>query len=246
MKLYTIGDSWTYGWGLPGPNKYKVDKKDAWPTLLSQEFNCELINEAWGGGPNDWMFRKTVEWVCKQDNLDNVIVIVGWVEPNRREEASDGDISVITNFISPHDMKQYKPFFEYHNDELAHYKSICYMVTLQEFLKSKNIKYLFFQPWYDLLGIVDAPKNFFSFPVENIKNIIEKIDQKYCIGPVSGFRSSKEWMRFIHHREGTVFGNIYEALIGNVGKWRGDHPMEEHHKIMCEVIKEKLLEIYNV
>ena len=245
-KLYTIGDSWTYGWGLPGPNKYKVDKKDAWPTLLSQEFNCELINEAWGGAPNDWMFRKTVEWVCKQDNLDNVIVIVGWVEPNRREEASGGDISLITNFISPHDTKQYKPFFEHHNDELAHYKSICYMVTLQEFLKSKNIKYLFFQPWYDLLGIVDAPKYFFSFPVENIKNIIEKIDQKYCIGPVSGFRSSKEWMRFIHHCEGTAFGNNYEALIGNVGKWRGDHPMEEHHKIMCEVIKEKLLEIYNV
>ena len=257
-KLYTIGDSWTYGWGLSGPNKYKVDKKDAWPTLLSQEFNCELINAAWGGGSNDWMFRKTIEWVCSQDNLDEVIVIVGWVEPNRRESSTTEKLDLNTDykgaileiipndepgFISPHDEQiQYK----YHNDELAHYKSICYMVALQEFLKSKNIKYLFFQPWYDLLGIVDAPKNFFSFPVENIKNIIEKIDQKYCIGPVSGFRSSKEWMRFIHHREGTIFGNIYEALIGNVGKWRGDHPMEEHHKIMCEVIKEKLLEIYNV
>ena len=245
-KLYTIGDSWTYGWGLPGPHIPGRNKEHAWPTLLSQEFNCELINEAWGGAPNDWMFRKTVEWVCKQDNLDNVIVIVGWVEPSRREEASGGDISLITNFISPHDTKQYKPFLEYHNDELAHYKSICYVVALQEFLKSKNIKYLFYQPWYDLLGIVDAPKNFFSFPVENIKNIIEKIDQKYCIGPVSGFRSSKEWMRFIHHREDTVFGNIYEALFGNVGKWRAAHPTEEHHKIMCEVIKEKLLEIYNV
>ena len=245
-KLYTIGDSWTYGWALPGPHIPGRNKEHAWPTLLSQEFNCELINEAWGGAPNEWMFRKTIEWVCSQDNLDDVIVIVGWVEPNRREEASGGDISLITNFISPHDTKQYKPFLEYYNDELAHYKSICYVVALQEFLKSKNIKYLFYQPWYDLLGIVDAPKNFFSFPVENIKNIIEKIDQKYCIGPVSGFRSSKEWMRFIHHREGTIFGNIYEALIGNVGKWRGDHPMEEHHKIMCEVIKEKLLEIYNV
>ena len=202
-KLYTIGDSWTYGWGLPGPHIPGRNKEHAWPTLLSQEFNCELINEAQG-------------------------------------------IPHIHGFISPHDPKEYKPFLEYHNDELAHYKSICYMVALQEFLKSKNIKYLFFQPWYDLLGIVDAPKNFFSFPVENIKNIIEKIDQKYCIGPVNGFTSSKKWMKFIHLREGTLFGNIYEVLTGNIGKWRMDHPMKEHHKIMYEVIKEKLLEIYDV
>jgi hypothetical protein len=82
--------------------------------------------------------------------------------------------------------------------------------------------------------------------VENIKNIIEKIDQKYCIGPVSGFRSSKEWMRFILQREGTLFGNIYETLTGRVGKWFLGHPNIEHHEIMYEVIKEKLLEIYDV
>ncbi|MBT7557657.1 hypothetical protein HN615_12125 [Candidatus Woesearchaeota archaeon] len=245
-KLYTIGDSWTYGWGLPGPHIPGRNKEHAWPTLLSQEFNCELINEAWGGAPNEWMFRKTVEWVCNQDNLDDVIVIVGWVEPNRREEVLG--IPHVHGFISPHEPKEYKPFLEYHNDELAHYKSICYMVALQEFLKSKNIKYLFYQPWYDLLGIVDAPKTLisFSFPVDGIKNIIEKIDQKYCIGPVNGFTSSKEWMNFILQREGTLFGNIYETLTGNVGKWRADHPNIEHHEIMYEVIKEKLLEIYDV
>jgi hypothetical protein len=184
-----------------------------------------------------------------------VIVIVGWVEPNRREEFMEEKRikQPHSSFISPHDtptsIEHYKGRLfplNLFNDELAHYKSICYMVTLQEFLKSKNIKYLFFQPWYDLLGIVDAPKKLISFPVGDMKNIIEKIDQKYCIGPVNGFTSSKEWMRFIHHREGTLFGNIYEALIGNVGKWRMDHPMEEHHKIMYEVIKEKLLEIYDV
>ena len=32
----------------------------------------------------------------------------------------------------------------FYSDELSHYKSICYMVSLQEFLKSKNVKYLFF------------------------------------------------------------------------------------------------------
>ena len=97
-KLYTIGDSWTYGWDLPGSNDYKVHKKGAWPTLLAREFNCELINAAWGGGSNDWMFRKTIEWVCSQDNLDEVIVIVGWVEPNRRESSTTEKLDLNTDY----------------------------------------------------------------------------------------------------------------------------------------------------
>ena len=36
-KLYTIGDSWTYGDELENP------ETECYPYLLSQEFNCELI-----------------------------------------------------------------------------------------------------------------------------------------------------------------------------------------------------------
>ena len=123
-KLYTIGDSWTYGWDLPGSNDYKVHKKDAWPTLLAREFNCELINEAWGGAPNDWMFRRTIEWVCQQKSFDDTAVIVGWSEPNRREENFNPVV---------YGTKLWEKVIEYfYNDELAHYKSVCYMVTLKK------------------------------------------------------------------------------------------------------------------
>ena len=37
-RLYTIGDSWTYGHDLENP------KEQSWPTLLSREFDCELID----------------------------------------------------------------------------------------------------------------------------------------------------------------------------------------------------------
>ena len=80
MKLYTIGDSWTYGDELVNP------KEESWPSVLSKELDCELVNDAQCGGPNDWMFRRTIEWVCQQKSLDNTIVIVAWSEPNRREE----------------------------------------------------------------------------------------------------------------------------------------------------------------
>ena len=49
-KFYTIGDSWTYGDELENP------ETECYPYLLSQSFNCELINKAICGGPNDWMF----------------------------------------------------------------------------------------------------------------------------------------------------------------------------------------------
>jgi hypothetical protein len=166
-RLYTIGDSWTYGHDLENP------KEQSWPTLLSREFDCELMNNAENGGSNDWVFRKTVEWVSEHKNFDDTIVIVAWSEPNRREENYEfyngsrlaGD--KIEQFI----------FNELHNDDLAHYKSISYIVTLQEFLKSKNIKYLFFQPWYDLVGW------------HGYYRVIKQIDKKYCIGPfVEGYK----------------------------------------------------------
>ena len=242
-KLYTIGDSWTYGDELENP------ETECYPYLLSQSFNCELINKAICGGPNDWMFRKTIEWVCSQENLDGVAIIVGWSSVNRREEnykiyhgayQDDG----IDKFI----------FTKLYNDELAHYKSICYMVTLQEFLKSKNIKYLFFQPWYDILGcesnlIVgrNQKKKFRNWLSEDnsegkgysdkleIGNMIENIDKKHCIGPlVTGYKEEYSARK--------IMSGIYGRKKDGKKKM---HPNKNDHKVMCEFIKEKLIELYS-
>ena len=79
-RLYTIGDSWTYGDELDNP------REESWPSVLSKDLGCKLINDGQSGAPNDWMFRKTIEWVSCQENLDDTILIVAWSEPNRREE----------------------------------------------------------------------------------------------------------------------------------------------------------------
>ena len=245
-RLYAIGDSWTYGDELESP------ETQSYTYLLSQEFDCKLINKSVCGGPNDWMFRKTIEWVGSQKNYDDIVVIIGWSSVNRREEnykiyhgayQDDG----IDKFI----------FTKLYNDELAHYKSICYMVTLQEFLKSKNIKYLFFQPWYDILGcekkliLSRKQQKKFSWLLKNsdikdyeeycyskdltIGNIIKEIDKKYCIGPlVSGYE--KEY-------------NVKKIMSGVYGR-RNDgfpkmHPNKNDHKIICDFLKEKIIELYS-
>ena len=134
MILYTIGDSWTFGDELKNP------QKESYPYLLSQKLNCELVNDAVCGGPNDWMFRKTIEWVCSRDNLDDVIIIVGWSSVNRREE----NYKIYHGAYQDDEIDSFI-FSKLSNTELEHYKSVCYMVSLQEFLKSKKVKYLFYQ-----------------------------------------------------------------------------------------------------
>jgi len=230
MKLYTIGDSWTYGDELVNP------KKDSWPSVLSKDLGCELINEAAPASSNDWMFRKTIEWVCTQNDVSDTLIIVGWSEPNRREENYQFLIYGKTLW-----RKLMKYFF---NNELAHYKSICYMVALQEFLKSRNIKYLFFQPWYDIFGSEnklqesrDKKTKWLSHEKDEyqaqcyqdeltIGNIIKKLDKKNIIGPsIKNYRQEY---------------NSYE-ISNREGK---NHPTKEEHKIMSKFIKEKILEVY--
>ena len=79
-RLYSIGDSWTNGHELENPIT------ECYPYLLAQRLGCELVNDALPAASNDWMFRKTVEWICKQENTEDCIVIVGWSIPSRREE----------------------------------------------------------------------------------------------------------------------------------------------------------------
>ena len=80
MILYTIGDSWTYGTELENP------KEECYPYLLSKKLECDLVNEAQPAASNDWMFRKSIEWITKNDISNIHTFIVGWSHFNRREE----------------------------------------------------------------------------------------------------------------------------------------------------------------
>jgi hypothetical protein len=132
-KLYVVGDSWFV---------------NSWPDLLASNLDLKLINEAVEGSSNDWIFRKCIEWISCQEKLDDVFIIVGVTSPHRREE----------NFNNYHPGKIYENdkisnfIYKYlYNNELQHYKSVSYLIALQNLFISKNIKYLFFDPWYDIL-----------------------------------------------------------------------------------------------
>ena len=239
MILYTIGDSWTFGDELKNP------EKESYPYLLSQKLNCKLVNDAVCGGPNDWMFRKTIEWVCSQDNLDNVIIIVGWSSVNRREE----NYKIYHGAYQDDEIDSFI-FSKLSNTELEHYKSVCYMVSLQEFLKSKKVKYLFYQPWYDIVNCEkelselrkqqDKMKWLFKDDVRNrydkscytdeltIGKIIDKVDSKHLV--TTPALDVKRIMSGVYGRTNSGYPKM--------------HPNNTDHKSICKMLLLRLTELY--
>lgn len=77
--LYTCGCSCTVGDDL------KRRYIDAWPSLLSKKLNYMLINEADTGVSNKYIYRKTLNYILKNKDHKNLLVIIGWTNDNRIE-----------------------------------------------------------------------------------------------------------------------------------------------------------------
>ena len=179
--LYTIGDSWTYGYGLDNP------KTECYPYLLSQKLGCDLINEGLPAASNDWMFRKSIEWILKNDISKLELFIVGWSFPWRREEnfsfyhggdpkserksyAHGPDGEPISKWISEN-------LFD---ERLSYIKTFTYIYTLQEILKSKKINYLFYYPFDDFFIQDDIYEKTIK---SDVHDIYLQIDMDKCVGP---------------------------------------------------------------
>jgi len=174
--LYTIGDNFTYGTDL---GNHEIE---CYPYLLSKKLGCELVNEALPSASNDWMFRKSIEWIASNDVIKVHTFIVGWSHPDRREEHFEfyhggplkesqrhrGRNSHISDYISIY----------LYDARLSSIKSFIYIYTLQEILKKNNINYLFVFPQFNELTQDEwYEKNIKS----HVHNIYLKIDQRYIL-----------------------------------------------------------------
>jgi len=213
--LYTIGDSWTYGYKLEDP------KTECYAHLLAKKLGCDLINEAEPAASNDWMFRKSIDWIIKNNTSDIHTFIVGWSNFNRREEhfkfyhggefddmvATRGDGDPMEVIIS-------KTFANY---RLQAIKSFTYMYTLQEILKKNNINYIFYLPWEDLL----LQDEWYDIKIKkDVHDIYLQIDKDCCIGPLDRFSKNlhpdkvehkfmaKQLYEFIVRRENEIYSTL--------------------------------------
>ena len=132
MIMYVNGCSHTAG--------HCVEREYTWPVLLSKYFkNTKLTNDAKTGAANDYIFHKSLESINQliQSNQKPDLVIIQWSGPNRRTHCRPDEIMV---FVNPVDNIEYHLKFE----PMGSMHTIHYMFCMQEFLKSNNINYLFF------------------------------------------------------------------------------------------------------
>ena len=88
--LYTNGCSWTYGEELgdqSDPNEQSYKFYNTWPWHVAQQYNIpQLVNDARGGGSNDRIYRKTVDFIRNTKvKHSELAIIVAWTSAERTE-----------------------------------------------------------------------------------------------------------------------------------------------------------------
>jgi hypothetical protein len=140
--IYCNGCSFTEAYNLAG---------QGWPSALGQLLNQPVVNQAAGGGSNDRIYRTTIEY-CNTQHPE--YVVIGWTNLVRNEllhakgtyvrlapwtllseecELTD-DLTHIHKFWGQEMCNEYINF-----RNLVHY-----ILHLQDYFKSKQIKYKFF------------------------------------------------------------------------------------------------------
>ena len=92
--LYCNGDSFTWGTGIGNLyhspmfeyNDFKKARLEhSWPGQLSKLTDCDFINDAWAGGSNDRIVRRTKKFINEIEDCAKVKVIIGWSTALRTE-----------------------------------------------------------------------------------------------------------------------------------------------------------------
>jgi hypothetical protein len=140
MLLYTVGDSFTYGYELENP------KKHAWPVLLANRLGYDLSNFGNPGVGNDYIVKTTVNAVFEQKpNL----LIVAWTSASRMEFHDENGSHVTwpghfrKSRLFPY-RNQITDYVTQHNNEQLEYQDwLVKIILLQNYLENQLINYRF-------------------------------------------------------------------------------------------------------
>jgi len=164
MKLYTVGDSFTYGEELE-------DRNSAWPHVLGNMLGYDVVNEGKRGCGNHWCVKRTIHAVLE---YAPDLVVVGWTSCGRQEfndqhgaftiwpgcsehayrlnpeQAIDVDRATLSNWLTRYS----EPVYEFRN-------WIRQIILLQSFLKQHNVEYRFVNTFdnFNLMHQLDHKAN---------------------------------------------------------------------------------------
>lgn len=167
--LYVNGCSLTYGMEL-GTVGYKLHQTElnstenlyrmnhSWPGILSRLMNVQLINDAITGASNERIFRTTIDYI-ENCSVVPTYVVIGWTSLGRTEvyDLNTNKEEQITfraggiQTLQSHNRIS-KVLLDYTNFYIENFLNYDWMakklhpmvVSMQAYLRSKNINYIMF------------------------------------------------------------------------------------------------------
>jgi hypothetical protein len=216
MKLYTVGDSFTYGEELSVP-------QHAWPSVLCDMLGLDwsLVNEGRPGTSNAWCVKRTINAVIEHKPD---LIVVGWTSCGRQEFNDAQGVFTIWPGCTPHaywlnpdqaqdvDRGTISRWLTMHSESVYEFRNwIRQVILLQCFLKQHNIEYRFVNT-FDNLNLLQQLNH-------NADDLISLIDTDCFVG----------WPN-----------QQMVEMMADAPKGPGGHPLELGHQRIAEKIYETL------
>lgn len=205
-KIIAYGCSFTHGDG--------VDQDKSWPQHLSKLFGVEVINRGISGGSNKASVNRLFEDITQSAYTDTFVVF-SWTGIQRTTFYSEQRNQWVPCLIGhespdPELANMTKLYYKYfYNDYEALYNYFVQILSVQSFLKSRDLEYFF----------INAFKEDFVF---------------YDDDTFGAFRASIDQGRYVLGYDNNIYNEV--CIKRNLKASDGFHPSEKGHEYIAKEI----------
>jgi hypothetical protein len=160
-----------------------------WGYHLSKLLKLDYLDYGRSGYSNEYMWRKSIEIVLSEKNIEDLFFVVGWTDSYRFEFYDEPDDKFRTyygtTFFEQRKTKHLVKFYSFYQYWI---RTLNYQITLAMFLKERNIKYVFFNAldgpetgsidWIESVFNNEEPERLCLWGNENIYTITRLIKEK--------------------------------------------------------------------
>lgn len=223
----------------PDNNKYRLE--NSYPTLLARRLGIELVvNDAYCGGSNRRIARRTFEYVTKYlaagHDPKNLLVSVGWTDACRTEfwyEKHGKWVQFLLNGIHAHHTEHelqdlWRLFVVYfHSIPTQLQEYVQHVLTLQTFLKSVKVPYIFHRAMFDTW----ADKREWRADYGVIENLIDK--ERYVLFDFLPGTDVASFSTYVN-RQGHPPGKFHHPLETGHASWANYLASQVIEKNLCQ------------
>ena len=214
MKVYTFGDSFTYGEELDDPCT------QSWPALVANNLDKQLINRSLPGCSNQYIVKKVMSEVANLTHSDEQLFLIAWTSCGRMEFADDDGVFDIWpgtqrrwQIPVPYRETLMKYITVHNNVEHQYRNWLRQCILLQDFLVNRNIQYRF---------------------ITAFDNHI--LNQKY-------WDTADPYNRLLDTKKFSGWPDVsLMEIMGDCAKGDRGHPLEEGHKRISDYVTDSFLQ----